>query len=350
MRILLYLHHPSQFHMFKFVVPDLRQRHDLKIVATTKDVLVDLLENEGWPYTNMLPKGRKNNKLSIALGLLKQDLRLFAICREFKPQLLIGTSTEIAHIGALLSIPSFFFVEDDASVIPLAAWLAYPFVSRIVSPRPCNNGRWQTKTIAYEGYQKLAYLHPNYFTADPAIAGKYMNLNERNFLIRLSKLSAHHDSKASGVSKNLLKELIKTLAPLGRVHISSEAELPEELASYRLKVVPSDLHHLLAHMNFYVGDSQSMAVEAALLGIPGIRISSFEGKISVLEELEKEFRLTFAFQPLNTAAILQKTRELTEGREVLSVFSERRQRMLSVKTDVSRFFIRLVEHYKDYLP
>ena len=36
-----------------------------------------------------------------------------------------------------------------------------------------------------------------------------------------------------------------------------------------------------------VCDSQSMTVEAAILGIPSIRYSDFSGRIGVLEELEK---------------------------------------------------------------
>jgi predicted glycosyltransferase len=45
-----------------------------------------------------------------------------------------------------------------------------------------------------------------------------------------------------------------------------------------------------------ISDSQSMSVEAAMLGVPSLRYSSFAGKISVLEELEHKYNLTYGIQ------------------------------------------------------
>ena len=33
--------------------------HNIDILITSKDVLEDLIINEGWSYTNIFPKGRK---------------------------------------------------------------------------------------------------------------------------------------------------------------------------------------------------------------------------------------------------------------------------------------------------
>ena len=115
MKILFYLHHPAHFHLFKHSIRKLiALKHDIRIVATKKDVLEDLIKTEGWEYENFLPHGRKDNKFSIAFGLIKQDLRLLRKCLKDRPDLLIGTSTEICHIGYLLRIPNIFVNEDDA--------------------------------------------------------------------------------------------------------------------------------------------------------------------------------------------------------------------------------------------
>ena len=80
MKILFYLHHPAHFHLFKHSIRKLiALKHDIRIVATKKDVLEDLIKTEGWEYENFLPHGRKDNKFSIAFGLIKQDLRLMSV-------------------------------------------------------------------------------------------------------------------------------------------------------------------------------------------------------------------------------------------------------------------------------
>ena len=113
MKLLFYLHHPAHFHLFKNVIKSLKQNNEIIILATKKDILEELLKNSNLKYINVLPKGRKDNKFSIALALVKQDLRLLKICREVKPDILVGTSTEITHIGKLINIPSIFVNEDD---------------------------------------------------------------------------------------------------------------------------------------------------------------------------------------------------------------------------------------------
>ena len=113
MKILFYLHHPAQFHLFKHVIEQIKRKYKVLILATKKDILELLLKEKGFKYINVLPKGRKDNKLSIALSLLKQDFKLVKICYNFKPELLIGTSTEITHIGKILGISKKYNVPPE---------------------------------------------------------------------------------------------------------------------------------------------------------------------------------------------------------------------------------------------
>ncbi|MBK7853743.1 MAG: hypothetical protein IPJ79_01455 [Bacteroidetes bacterium] len=63
-----------------------------------------------------------------------------------------------------------------------------------------------------------------------------------------------------------------------------------------------------AHM--YIGDSQTMAAEAAVLGTPSIRYNDFVGEISYLEELEHLYQLTFGFKTNNRQGMIDKITEL----------------------------------------
>jgi predicted glycosyltransferase len=79
---------------------------------------------------------------------------------------------------------------------------------------------------------------------------------------------------------------------------------------YQLKINPSDMHHLLYLSDLLISDSQSMSMEAAMLGTPSIRISDFAGRISVLNELELKFGLTFGYKPNQVKPIIDKIDEL----------------------------------------
>ena len=341
MKILIYLHHPSQFHVFKNCITELKKRFEILIIATHKDILTNLLDEQGFEYINILPEGRNGNKFSIALSLLKQDYRLLKICLTHKPKLLIGTSTEITHVGRLLGIKSYFFIEDDISVVPLVGLLAHPFATKIVSPEVCNNGRWNNKTITYSGYQKLAYLHPNVFTPDYSVTSRYLPNKRPYCIIRLSSLDAHHDTSASGISNEFISQIINILNPIYTVFITTERRLSEEFSQYQLSINPLDIHHLLAFASIFIGDSQSMAVEAAMLGTPNVRISSFSGKISVLEELEHTYNLTVGIHPKDEERIITTIREIAENKEIKAEYQQRRHSMLRDKIDVTAWLIEL---------
>ena len=113
----------------------------------------------------------------------------------------------------------------------------------------------------------------------------------------------------------------------------------------RLKIDPSDMHHVLAFSSMLISDSQSMSVEAAMLGVPSIRYSDFAGKISVLEELEHVYKLTFGIatnQPDKLSALLNN---LLDQNDIKSEFQRRRMRMLAEKINVTTFLTWLLENY-----
>jgi uncharacterized protein len=70
------------------------------------------------------------------------------------------------------------------------------------------------------------------------------------------------------------------------------------------------MHHVLANASLLISDSQSMSVEAAMLGVPSLRFSSFAGKISVLEELEHKYKLTFGIDPSSPNKLLFKIEDI----------------------------------------
>jgi predicted glycosyltransferase len=339
---LFFLGHPAHFHLFRGTIENLKKEgHRITIFIKKKDILESLLKAARWEYINALPEGRRDGKWGIAIGVLKKNLKLLRFCLRERPYLMAGTSAEIAHIGFLLRIPSYVFSEDDYSVIKTFAQVTYPPAKHVVSPIGCDNGPWNKKTIRYNGYHKLAYLHPKQFQADKSIVQAYFDSHTPYFILRLAQLNAHHDDGASGISNEFMIKLIKLLEQFGRVYITSEREIPHDFASYTLKINPLHIHHLLAYASLYIGDSQSMAVEAAVLGTPNLRISSFSGKISVLEELEHTYQLTTGIHPREEDNILHTLERMLSDQDLQSKFADRRARMLREKIDVTAWLTNL---------
>jgi predicted glycosyltransferase len=321
-------------------------RHQIVILIKTKDVLEHLLQVDGLPYQNILSRERGNSKPAIAWGLIQRLLRIFPILIKQKPDLLIGTDASLAQLGMLLRIDRITITEDDYEVIKTLANVTYPFTQTILCPNACSVGPWAHKKVGYAGYMKLGYLHPNVFEVLDTIPAKYQ-LPLPFVLLRLARLTAHHDFGAKGISNELLDELIGRIEAMGyRVLISSEAALDEKYLPYQLNIQPEDMHHVLAFASLLICDSQSMTVEAAMLGTPSIRYSSFAGRISVLEELEHTFELTFGIQPGDTGELFRKIKTLLPNPELKEIFQKRRQRMLRDKIDVTAFLVRFIENYR----
>ncbi len=349
MNILFHLGHPAHFHLFKNVIKQLHENgHETTIVIKKKDVLEDLLIHSGFSYVNILPFGRKDNRLSIAVGQLKQNYQLFKICRKKKPNVLVGTSVAISHVGKLLGIPSINLNEDDAEAVPLYAKLAYPWATKIISPNVCSVGKWHSKKVGYEGYHELAYLHPDNFLPNNEIAYKYIKAGRPLTLIRFAKLGAHHDTGARGISDELALIIIDYLKEKSDVIISSERKLGRELEPFRRNVAPQEMHHLMAKTSLFIGDSQTMAAESGVLGVPFIRVNDFVGKIGYLNELEEKYKLGVGIRPSDQKRLIEEILKIDFSNENQKKQLKKKQQMLKEKINLSDFIYNYLIN-KEYL-
>jgi predicted glycosyltransferase len=348
MKYLFHLGHPAHFHLFKNIIFSLQQKkHDIFILIKKKDILEELLIQTGLPYYNLLPKGRKDSKWGIAAGVLEADLKMFAFCRKHKPDLLIGTSISISHVGKILRIPSINVNEDDFDVVPLYSKLSYPFTSTILAPEVCRTGKWNYKAIKYPGYHELAYLHPNHFTPDQKVVEKYFPADEPYFIMRFAKLNAHHDQGIKGISSQVAEQIIRRLTPEGKIYITSERALEPQFEKYRMNINPLDIHHVLAFAQLYIGDSQTMAAEAGVLGTPFVRFNDFVGRISYLSELENIYHLGVGIKTHEVEKLYMAIGDLIHIPELKKEWKNRQVRMLKDKIDTLKFMTWFIENYPE---
>lgn len=343
---LFYLGHPAHFHLFKYAIKAWRP-DQVVVCIKSKDVLEKLLREEGIAYINIDEAGekRKSGKLALLATVAARIRRLSGIVRKYRPRRLVGSTAELSVLGRLFGIPSFICFEDDLELVPGYAFLAGPLSSVLLCPQCTSAWHWEKKKLAYAGYHELAYLHPNHFTPSRERIAHLIPDEGPYFIFRFAQLNAYHDSGISGITSSVAQQLIELLEPHGRIFITSERPLEPQFEKYRIQINVLDIHHALAFADMYIGDSQTMTAEAAVLGTPALRFNDWAGRVGYLEELEHRHALTYAFLPGDAEKLYAKAKELIAMPGLKKEWARRRSAMLSGKIDLSKFLIYLLENY-----
>lgn len=345
MNILIDIGHPAHVHYYRNLAVELSM-HGHKVIWTVKDIPVALrlLDHYCFSY-NVFPE-KSDNIIVKAYKQLQYNIRLLRICRSEEIDIAIGTSVSVAHVSRISPVESVVFDDDDDDVQPLVTKFVNPFANALLSPVALKGKRKRRDTIYYPGYHELAYLHPKRFTPNPGVLSELaINPNEIYFILRFNAFKAHHDIGISGLSLAQKLQLVDVLKSYGRIFITTERNIEPELKQYQLKISPEKIHSLMYYASIFIGDSQTMTSEAAVLGVPSLRCNSFAGRISYLEEEERKYGLTFGFLPTQFDILINKLHELLVIENLKEEWQKRRQRMLSEKIDVTSFWLWFIENY-----
>jgi len=332
MRLLFDISHPVQVHLFRPVIEACRGLgHEVRVIARDKDVTLPLLAHFGIACEVLAPTGR--GLPGFVRELVVREARMVARARRFRPDLIVGTSAHAARVARVSGARSVVMSDDDAAAVPVFRWLAYPLATVIVTPSCLRHEDHGRRHRLYEGYQQLFYLHPSRFRPDPLVRRELgLEDGEAFGLLRLSALAAHHDRGVRGLSEDAVRGVQQRVAGRFRLFVSSEKPLPAALEPLRVRVAPHRMHDVLAAAAFFVGDSQSMTAESAVLGVPAFRLNDFVGRISYLRELE-DYGLAFGFRRGEEKALLGALERTLAMPDRPAVFAARRERMLRDKGD-----------------
>lgn len=348
-RIVVDICHPAHVHLFRHPLAAWQaDGAELLVLARDKDITLPLLDIYGIPYRAMGAAAR--GRIGQFGELLRREAAMFRLVRRFRPRLIVGSSPNAARVARLLGARSVILGEDDAKYIPLFRYLAYPLASAIITPDALTGEDYGPRHLRYPSYQKLFYLHPNRFTPDRGILRELsIDHDARYGLIRLSALTAHHDRGMTGMSEDLVRRVIRLVEGDIRVFITSEKPLPAEFEPHRLPISAERVHHALAFAEFFLGDSQSMTVESALLGTPAFKINTFAGIISVIRQLE-EYGLAFGYRPGEEDALLSQLQKALTMPDRHEHYQQLRQRMLSEKIDPLPWFLAATKKLLEGMP
>ncbi len=335
MKIVVDINHPSHVHFFKNFIWEMEKKgHETIILVSAKDVCLSLLSAYGFPHLDLGPYG--TSLLKKLAGVPEKNLKAYQFLRPLAPDIFLGLgSIRAAHVSWLMGKPSIIF-DDDEYTYPFYRW----FTGTV-----CAFSGFKLsgeKIIKVPGYKELAYLHPHRFQT-----ASNSNPEDPGVLLRFVSWTAFHDLGKQGFSLNLKEKLVKELEKHARVYISSESPLPHRLEKYRVRIHPEDMHRFLSRVNLLVCDSQTMATEAAVLGVPAVRCNSFVGKNDMgnFRELEERYKLIFNYS--TPEAAVAKSVELIKTPGLKAAWEDKRRRLLRGKIDVTAFMVWLVENYPD---
>lgn len=337
MRILIQVSHPAHVHFYKnFIEYCQKQNVTTQVIARDKDITVDLLNKYNIEHevifnpSDVEPVG--------ITGQIKYEFKTLQQTINFSPDVITSIGgTAASHISSITSAKSVVFTDSEAAKVQNI--VTVPFADTIITPRRYSDD-YGDKHIRYDGYHELAYLHPNNFEPSKGkLQEKGVNFEEPFFVVRFIAWGAQHDIGQKGLSIDEKRMLISNLSSHGNVYITSESELPEEFEPYRQPIPPHLMHDLLAEADLFVGDSQTMATEAAVLGTPAVRSNSFARKndMSNFVELEEKYNLLYSTPDSDEA--IEKIQELLDQPNLQSTWDKRRDRLLEDKIDVTEFMI-----------
>lgn len=326
--------HPHDVHLFRNAVSELSERgFEVHVLARDKEITVELLEKYEIPHQVL------GGDHASTLGLLRSwsafGYRLYREAKRIQPDLIVAeVGAAASPVAWLLGVDSLVFV--DAEHATLQNSLAFPFATRICTSRSF----WTdlgSKQVRYDGYQELAYLHPDRFTPDPSVLEEAgLDRDESFVILRAVGWNAAHDIGAGGF--DTIDGVIAALEGAGvTVVVTSEEPLPPALESYRVSVEPHRMHDLMYYADLFVGESATMATESAILGTPAVYVSTLE--VGYTAELDREYGLVFNFSGSD-----RQRRGVAQARAILDGSYEadweaRRRRMLAETGDTTEVIL-----------
>jgi predicted glycosyltransferase len=278
----------------------------------------------------------------LALELIEHSHGVWRAIGQHHSQVVAAIGgTFIVHPARLRRIPSLVFYDTENA--KLSNRITYPAATRILTPRAYRDDLG-SRQERYTGYHELAYLHPRRFTPDASkLKAEGLEPGEPFTFVRLVSWKSHHDTHDFGVRDP--RRVVQRLARYGRVLISSEAPLPDDLKPYERKGKVGDVHHVLAFARLFFGESATMASEGAQLGIPGIFLST--SSRGYTDEQEQRYQMVFNFngeQAVEEDA-LNRADDILSDPTSPSIFRERHQRMMSEVIDVTAYVMEKVERF-----
>jgi predicted glycosyltransferase len=335
MNILIDIGHPAQVHNFKYVYWELEKRqHKVLFIAKNKDITEHLMKTY---HLNYVLLGKRQNRLASKFLLLTRDILVFAkTLLSFKPDIVLSRlSLHSSIVLKLFRIPHVGLSDTESSFM-------LPSLPDCIITSTSFFRNFGKKQLRFPGNIELFYLHKNRYKPDDSILSTMrLTRNDKYVIVRFVSWSAHHDIGLKGITTENKIKLVRELSKHSKVLISSEDELPSELKQYRANIPIDRIHDAINWASLLVGESATMASEAAVLGVPSVYIDEVGRGYT---DCEGEAGLVFNYKPCNQIEAIEKAIELIKMGNI-NIFKEKRDHFLCDKIDPTAFLVWFVENW-----
>ncbi len=345
MNILVDIGHPGHVHLLKYTADCLmKDGHEVLFSVREIPVAKRLMDCYGMKYISLGDK--RESIIGKGVTVLEQDVKLLNFVKKNHVDIGLSSGIVLSHVSKLSRMKSFVFDDDDDEAEKLVVKYGHPMSDVVFTP-DCIV-RKTSNAIYYAGTHELAYLHPNRFIPDESVLERAgLKKSDRFFIMRFVAFRGHHDVGQEGLSIEQKRRLIDLLKPCGRVIITSERQIEPEFEEYRLPVPPEDIHSLMYYSSMFLGDSQTMTSEAAIMGVPALKCNTFAGKLSVPNELENKYGLCCAYHPDDFERYYYHVKSLLQKENLKEEWSVKKDRFFADKIDVTAFFTWFIENYPE---
>jgi len=334
-KIILDINHPAHVHFLRNSYFELvKQGHFVKVIVSYKPLVPELLKLYDIPYTNIGEYGE--SLFSKFIMLIWLNIKMFFICLKFKPDVVVGIVTiRGAHISRLLGFKSIVFTDTEhaKNQINLFKYFATEVHTPINFPYQISN-----KHIYYDGYHELAYLHRDHYKPDKNVL-KLLQVEdgEPYIIIRFVAWNATHDTGMSGITQKNKVLAVESFLKYGRVFITSEKNLPDELKKYAIKIPVDKIHDAIYYSSLVFGESATMASEASVLGVPSVYVDNAGRCYTDDQHLNYQILHNFSDDPVSQQNAIDKSIDILDSN---INYRPIRERIMSDKINTTDYIIK----------
>lgn len=269
MKILISIGHPAQFNFYKNAIIELAKNHQVLVSYLKRGKLPVIIEKELRGLKNIQKKAMGKHRGTKANILFEVNLlgaiRIAADVYKFKPDVVLSNGY-IAKVGAkLLRIPTCAF-HDDPELGKFRLKLISFFSDKLYLPfYPEKN-----KIKSMNALKEWAYLSPKYFHPNKNALDAY-KLKPKKYVF--AREVSNGTFNYAGQEKGLIESLSQTFPKNVPIVLSLEDKRYKHLYPKAWKILEepvSDIHSLIFYAKALISSGDSMAREAAQLGVPSI--------------------------------------------------------------------------------
>lgn len=324
------IRHPEHVRFFRYPIRSLQSDgHDVHVYAREHGHTTDLLRAFDIPHSVLAGEGTSTAEL--VGGHLVYEARMLVAARRDDVDVLasIGGRT-VSHLAPAVGARSVVFMDWEGSAVDRIVAL----LADVVCTPAHVDTEFGRDHVRYEGCHELAYLHSDRFRASAAsLRERGVDPDDQLFVLGFRD----HDATA-GLSRPVADEVASLLADYGTVLRSHESAADGDAAGTR--VPPTVAHDALAHADLYVGDSGTMAAEAAVLGTPAVRLRNDEPPEPRCRRLQEKYGLLYS--TADGDALVEQVKSVVTDPGTDELWQHRRGDLLDDATDVTGFVTNLL--------